>query len=178
MRDNKNLTVGMLLAAICIMAVGYAALAQQLQIRGTIEIDGSWDIHLENLTNTNKTATTTVLNTTSIEEGNVSANIDVEFLQPGDNATFTIDIVNAGTIDAKLNGLTVTPQTESDGEDVTEEITWTVSGIAVNDVIPATSGSNTKTVTVYVEYPKTAGEQTIATNKTRGLTVYFDFIQN
>ena len=49
---KKNLAIGMLVAAICIMAIGYAALAQTLTINGTAEITGTWDVHLQNVQQT------------------------------------------------------------------------------------------------------------------------------
>ena len=41
---HKNALIGALLAVVFVMAVGYAAFAQQLTINGSAEINSSWDI--------------------------------------------------------------------------------------------------------------------------------------
>ena len=40
---GRNIIIGTLLAAVAIMAVGYAALAQTLQINGTATISSNWN---------------------------------------------------------------------------------------------------------------------------------------
>ena len=42
---HKNILIGTLLAVVFVMAVGYAAFAQQLQINGTATINSTWDVH-------------------------------------------------------------------------------------------------------------------------------------
>ena len=44
---NKNILIGTLLAVVFVMAVGYAAFAQQLTINGTATINSSWDVHFD-----------------------------------------------------------------------------------------------------------------------------------
>ena len=44
---NKNVLIGALLAVVFVMAVGYAAFAQQLTINGTSTITSKWDVHME-----------------------------------------------------------------------------------------------------------------------------------
>ena len=41
---HKNILIGALLAVVFVMAVGYAAFAQQLTINGSAEITSTWDV--------------------------------------------------------------------------------------------------------------------------------------
>ena len=165
---KKNLAIGMLVAAICIMAIGYAALAQTLTINGTAEITGTWDVHLQNVQQTAKSETAKV-NTPSISSTVVT--FDVELLQPGDYVTYTVDVKNGGTIDAKLKDLTTTLQSVADGG--SSQIEWTFSGMAKDDVLAA---GQTKTVTLTATYP--ASEATVTADQSRTMSVVFDFGQN
>lgn len=176
---NNNFTFFMLLFAICIMAVGYAALAQEITINGTAEIDSNWDVHLEDLTLSNKTDTTTVVKS-KIEDGKLTANIEVELLQPGDEATFTLNIVNDGTLKAKLNKLTVKQDDKNDTDKITDEIEWSVLGVTdgtYGTVIKPDAGDNSATATIKVVYPKTEESQELVSGYTRGAKITFEFIQ-
>ena len=42
MEDKKKALIGILSVLVCIMAVGYALLAQQLTINGSASIDSTW----------------------------------------------------------------------------------------------------------------------------------------
>ena len=89
MRDKKKLVIGALCTLIMIMAVGYALLAQQLQITGSTGITSKWDIEITNIEeietkgsgythSTNYTATT--------------ASFDVGLIHTGDSVTYKIEI--------------------------------------------------------------------------------------
>lgn len=163
---SKNYITGALIAAICIMAIGYAALAQTLTINGTATITGSWDVHLENVQAGAKTATATVVGTPTIT-GTTALEFNVELQQPGDSITYTVDVKNAGTIDAKLVNIT-TNQT-GDASDVN----WTFSGIAKDDVVAA---GQTKTVTMTATFDSSA--TTVTKDQVKHLAVVMDFGQN
>ena len=46
---HKNALIGALLAVVFVMAVGYAAFAQQLTINGSASISSSWDVHIKDI---------------------------------------------------------------------------------------------------------------------------------
>ena len=46
MKDKKKVMIGILSVLVCIMAVGYALLAQELTINGTATIDSTWDVKI------------------------------------------------------------------------------------------------------------------------------------
>ena len=104
MKRNKKQNIRLLvLILILLLGIGFAALAANLKINGTVNVaKTSWDVHFENV---------------SITEGSVEANpaptsnnIDttemtytINFTKPGDFFEFTTDIVNKGTIDAMVD---------------------------------------------------------------------------
>ena len=118
MKENtKNVLLGVLIVGLVAMTVAYAALSTTLRISGTASVPAvSWDIHFANwqLVATNSTAGATFQNTAvatpvanlTQSNGTKVEGINVALYQPGDNVRYTFNIVNAGTIDAKLSGIT------------------------------------------------------------------------
>ena len=104
MKRNKKQNIKLAaLILILLLGIGFAALAANLKIDGTVNVaKTSWDVHFENV---------------SITEGSVTANpaptsddatttemaYTINFTKPGDYFEFTVDIVNAGTIDAMVD---------------------------------------------------------------------------
>ena len=111
---HKNALIGALLAVVFVMAVGYAAFAQQLTINGSAEITSRWDVHM---TQAGASATPTFTNNTTtggtvtVNEGGLTATFSATLISPGDKVTYTIPIVNAGTLDARLDTITLSSDT-------------------------------------------------------------------
>ena len=115
---HKNALIGALLAVVFVMAVGYAAFAQQLTINGTAEITSNWDIRYDHSQATvdtkpvlapecyNGLTTGTTCGSQSdtanpygtiAYESDTTANISVYLVQPGDKVTFYLKPKNFGT---------------------------------------------------------------------------------
>lgn len=98
-RKNK---VTVVLALLLVLIVGYAIMSTQLKVDGTLNISKmEWDVHFENVQVTSGSVTATTAPT--------SNNIDtkemeyaVNLTKPGDYYEFTADIVNKGTMSAKI----------------------------------------------------------------------------
>ena len=110
MDKNKNfqtVIMGVLAAALLVMAVGYAAVFNQtLTINGTATAKAAkWDIHFDDSTYTESQNSVTA---TSHNIGTTSMTYNVTLTKPGDFYEFTIDVVNAGTFDANLTTITIT----------------------------------------------------------------------
>ncbi len=102
MKSTKNFIIGALLVVIISMAVGYSAFASELELEGTAEIIGEWDVRIINIEAQN------------ISEGcdcgepqftNTSATFNAKLVKPGDSITYVITIKNAGIIDATLSNV-------------------------------------------------------------------------
>ena len=107
-RDRKILYIilSIVLISVCSLTIVYAALSVTLNIQGNTEVLAStWDIHLENVKvkygsvsgdNPRITSPTTVTFSTAL---NV----------PGDFYEFSVDVVNNGSIDAMIDGVSKMP---------------------------------------------------------------------
>lgn len=108
---HKNALIGALLAVVFVMAVGYAAFAQQLTINGTAEISSSWDIHFDpayivsndgaysteqGKNGSGQTVGTAPSGTITYGADNQQVTIDADLYQPGDKVKFTLKPTNYG----------------------------------------------------------------------------------
>ena len=107
-RKIKVLSLVALIVVVLGLTVAFASLSQMLTINGTANVNAaSWDIHFENLQSfADGDATINdepVLSATSI------TGIDVTLTKPTDSTLFWVDIVNDGTIDAKIDSVEISP---------------------------------------------------------------------
>ena len=179
---HKNILIGTLLAVVFVMAVGYAAFAQQLTINGSAEITSTWDVHM---TNDGKSVTPTSTMGTSpsgevnVEEGGLSATFTANLVSPGDKVTFVVPIVNEGTIDAELNDIVLSSTTQNmniqDLVATTQDgnIKYTVTKPTAN---PLTAGTGKDTVTIVAEFVD-QGNQGNLQNVSAQLTVTMNYVQ-
>lgn len=179
MDKKKNYLIGGLLVAIIAMAVGYAALAQRLDITGTATIKGDvkWDIKFTAIDSSLENGAVNAADPTA---SGTSATFNVELPKPGAKATYTITITNAGTIDAKLESITDLATGTSDAGDTPginptdpTQIIFSVSGINANDVIKA---GETKDITVTAEWNAESTEVPSA-EATKKAIIYLNFVQ-
>ena len=186
---HKNALIGALLAVVFVMAVGYAAFAQTLTINGTATIDSTWDVHFDD----SKTEGAGVIDAEaglvgatapdggriSYEDSNHKANLSATLHQPGDKVTYTLTILNTGSIDAALHEPVLTVEGATAGTGLTQSkgnIQFTVQGLAEGTSLPKTSGSTT--VQVIAEYIDSAGGNTTSgTEQTATATITIDAYQ-
>ena len=109
---HKNALIGALLAVVFVMAVGYAAFAQTLTINGTATIDSTWDVHFDDSKTEGANVvdvTTGLAGATAPDGGEIGyqngnqATLSATLHQPGDKVTYTLTILNTGSIDAALH---------------------------------------------------------------------------
>ena len=127
MRLNKKTIISL---ALCLgamfMAVGYSILMSELKINGSANISSTWDVHIRDIDEVNRTGSAY-----NIEEPSHTANtakFNVSLVNPGDSISFGVVIENSGTIPAVLNGMNVS-------QSGTDAISYSVSGLADGDVI-------------------------------------------
>ncbi len=135
----KNLLIGGLFSLILIMAIGYSAFATQLNINGTASITSSWDVHIKSITPGTPVGTAANKSAT-VGDSKLSASFEVDLLAPKDSITYTVEVENSGSLDAKLSNLIFTPGTSS-------AITYSYADIAKDDVI-VSGGIKKFTITV------------------------------
>ena len=116
MKKAKRRTKYLLLFLILFISVGYAILQSNLSITGTTSIqDSKWDIHWNNVVITEGSVSTSNADKATIDSSKTTVNYNIVLDKPGDFYEFTVDAVNAGTIDgmidvisSKLNNVEIT----------------------------------------------------------------------
>lgn len=138
-KKSKNLLVLIILLAIIGIAVGYAALSQNLTLTGAATVKSSdWDVHfVENSATVTQTSTTygdaEILLNDDLLSGTFTAT-----LAPGESVIYTVDITNDGTIGAVASTPTVTGETENISCSISDAPSTTISN----------GGTHTYTVTL------------------------------
>ena len=189
MRKGKKKIILLLILVIGI-SIGYAALANMIKINGTSVVKGSnWNIYWDNVnvesgsvTGANVITTPTTVGTTTTE-----VEFSVVLPEPGDYYEFTIDAVNAGTIDAMIEDNGVQNKVYSDSA-CTQEATlpdvvkYTVtnldgSTIESGHVLPKKEGSTPtrEKYKVRVEYRNDEEINPSDLDKDNDKTYYFKF---
>ena len=107
-KNNKSILIGGLLAVVVIMAVGYAAFASSLKISGTSNISTTWDVEITDITTSNKIGSASVKEQPTFEK--LTATFSTNLVSPGDSITYNIKVENKGSLDAKLNKITLTKE--------------------------------------------------------------------
>lgn len=186
-RSNKfqNVLIVMLTVAVVAMAVGFATYTANLQINGNATFAAAkWDVHFQNYQ-------TTASTTANVTVGQLTTNdTKVEFdvaLDPGEVYEFTVDVVNAGTFEAKLSSVTISPSIATTAGDsyYTYEVWY--NGVACsgttcpnNTVIGTTlAAEQTAQVKVKVAYPileQTALGNYPSTAQTKNYTVSLNYV--
>ena len=174
-RGIRILSIVALFVAVIGLSVAFAAMSRTLQINGTATMDtATWDIHFENLSNAALTGDAAVTTAPELKnENTVIGDFEVVLIKPGDSVTYTFDIVNNGTIDAKLSELVMAgladkklvctsladPKSTADETTVCGNLTYTLEytdggAVAAGDKLAAKSGDTAtrKNVTLTLKY--------------------------
>lgn len=105
-RNALYIILGILLVSISSLTIVYAALSVTLNIVGNAEVvASSWDIHLDNA----KVTSGSVSGSAPAITSPTTATFSTALTTPGDFYEFTIDVVNDGSIDAMIDGVSKTP---------------------------------------------------------------------
>ncbi len=115
-KNKRKIVIIVTIVLLLAISIGYAALQSTLNITGTAGINSpTWDIHWANVQITSGSVNTSNANKATIDAAGTTVNYTVSLPNPGDFYEFTVDAVNAGTIDgmvstvtSKLNGVTIT----------------------------------------------------------------------
>lgn len=164
---KKIIIIITLLIVVLGMAIGYAALSQTLNITGTANITGDWNIKITNVERSGGANATDKVGSPTFTANSATFNVDLE--NPGATAIYTVTIKNEGVIPAKLNN--ITGVTEINAENPSE-IEFSTNA-NVNDVLLAGETIN-YTVTVIWDIDS----QEIPQIKTKTATITFEYVQN
>lgn len=108
-KDWKLAMIALLIVSSVAITIGYASFSQILTINGEATVEKStWKIGFENLSSAILVGTAEEVTHPSISSGGTDiGSYNVNFTTPGDSVSYTFDIVNSGTFDAKLSSITI-----------------------------------------------------------------------
>lgn len=201
MENRKQIMIGVLSVIVCIMAVGYAYLSQQLTVNGTAHIDSTWDVRITNITAQANTVTGGAAGTADqpyVEGTNddgtrvvntATANFDAALMNPGDSVVYTVTVANYGTLPAALASFTEVYKNASNttiDNSADDAIVYTISGISADSTNGYTelaarqdaSTPTTITFTVTATYRSTVTAQPTADQLKKTLTLTLNFQQD
>ena len=124
-KDNSKISLITLLIVSCVaLSIGYSALSTTLKINGVASVDGmSFKIEFQNLSEASLTGSAVKITDPVISEDKTELkSYNVNFLDPGDSISYTFQIANNGTINAKLSEIvkdTISCEGYGNGEQAT-----------------------------------------------------------
>ena len=124
-KDNSKISLITLLIVSCVaLSIGYSALSTTLKINGVANVDGmSFKIEFQNLSEASLTGNAVKITDPVISEDKTELkSYNVNFLDPGDSISYTFQIANNGTINAKLSEIlkdTISCEGYGNGEQAT-----------------------------------------------------------
>ena len=181
---SKNIVLIVLGVVLIGITIAYDALQTNLNINGTAESpEVTWDINITNWSQTakngNPTITAPTITNTSI------TGLGVNLTKPGQSVTYAFDIVNDGTIDAKLNS-TTSGFTCNSGKictDITYALNCAAAASTQNSILYASNNTNTDTAHCTLTISRAAGtqasDQTYTSNDGAGtFNASWQYVQN
>ena len=178
-RRTKALVIVVLLIVVAGLTVAFAALSTTLNINGTAYLDAAkWGIRFENLSSPTKIGSATTTGTAKIEETKSAEinGINVNLSTPGDKVTYTVDLVNKGTINAKIDNIEKTVLTQEQQRYLTFKVTdQNGKEISQDDIL---SAGETRNLTITIEFIKDLTKEDLPTNaSTISLSYKLNFVQ-
>ena len=154
-RRTKALVIVVLLIVVAGLTVAFAALSTTLNINGTAYLDAAkWGIRFENLSSPTKIGSATTTGTAKIEETKAAeiTDMNVNLMAPGDKVTYTVDLVNKGTINAKIDNIEKTVLTSEQQRYLTFKVTdKDGKEVSKYDIL---SAGETRKLTITIEFIK------------------------
>lgn len=178
-KDVRNILLGVMVVALLVMTVGYAALSQNLTVNATATIaDAKWKVRItdiefdEDASTVSASSSTQSLDPAEAAEadGSTGAKFDVTLGAPGDKAVYVVTVTNLGTIEAELNQITdLTTINAAEPEDIKFTVT------AADDNAPILAANATHKYIITVEW--VSDSETIPEVTEKTVTINFDYQQ-
>ena len=178
-RSVKLLIISILFMLIIGLTVAFAALSSSLNINGTAYLDAAkWGIKFENLSIPTKIGSATTTGTAKIEESKAAeiTGINVNLSIPGDKIVYTVDLVNKGTINVKIDKIEKTVLTSEQQRYLTFKVT-DKDGYEIKQGNILEKGE-TKKVTITIEFIKDLTKEDLPKQtSTISLSYKLNFVQ-
>lgn len=109
---KKSYMLVLLVVLLLSIAIGYAALAQNLRIEGTANANGKFELVFQDASIGSSVGADD--STASISTDGRILSFNMNLKHPGAGGTILAKVKNTGDIDAKLNGMTFTGENDPD----------------------------------------------------------------
>jgi len=157
---KKRTTIIVMMVAVLVMVVGYAAFSTNIRVGGTANVTSNWNVYISNVeTKTVFGKATNAAGSPTFE--NLTATMNVTLIEPGDYLIYEVTITNSGLLGAVVEDIKATNLG-------TEAIKYSVDGISNGDKIA--SGKELM-FTITIEYDKTLTSQPEVLNNTLTLDI-------
>ena len=176
---TKALVIVVMLIVVAGLTVAFASLSSVLNIKGTAYLDAAkWGIKFQNLSEPVSVGTASVTGTAKIEETKSAEinGINVNLSTPGDKVVYTVDLVNEGTINAKIDKIEKTALTSEQQKYLTFKVTdKDYNEVSKGDIL---SSGETKKLIITIEFIKDLTKEDLPTNtSTISLSYKLNFVQ-
>ena len=164
------------IAMTLIIGVAYAILNTTLSINGIAEISkNTWDVHFENIVV--KEGNVTPTSEATISDTGTEITFNIPLSKPGDNYSFEVDIVNNGTIDAKLGEILKTGLTAENKKYLIFDVNYK-DGALISDK-DALRASSKDTISVTVGYDMNIeNDELVSTDESVELSLKMSYVQD
>ena len=177
-RQRKYNLILFLILLVAGIGLGYAALSANLEIDGTTNLTKTtWDIHFDHIQET--TGSVTPNSATSINAAGDTVTYSITLSTPGDFYEFTVDAVNAGTVDGMIESVTSTLNNGSISS-LPDCLTYSVTysdgiSIVANQLLAA---GTTETYRIRVEFKEDIDEDDLPdSNQTLSFAFSVNYVQ-
>ena len=177
-RRIKMLSLSAVLVAVLGLTVAFAALSTTLNIKGSAYLDAAkWGIKFQNLSEPSIVGEASDAKTAKIEKDVSINDIKVTLSKPGDSVTYTVDLVNDGDINAKIENIEKTNLTEEQQKYITFTVKYKENDteLKIGDIL---SKKEVKPLVIKIEYRKDL-ESSDLPKSAQGINLSYklDFVQ-
>ncbi len=179
-KNTQLIIIGVLSFAILFMSVGFATYATNLTINGTTTFGQSkWSVHF--VTGSYNETTGGKAQAISENVGTTSITYSTTLNAPGEFAEFEIPVINDGTYDATLTGITMTSPSQAYVKYRVwyNNVEYSASNNSLSLDLSHVSPNNTVPVKVRVEYvqPELSSQLPTENSVDVTLSVSLDYVQ-
>ena len=171
---KRNMGLSVLILVLVSLSIGYAIISSNLELNGNAKIANmAWQVYFDNVKVTDGS---TGLSIPTLSADKTSVSFTTSFTKPTDYYDFTLDLINAGTIAAKVDSVVLSGLTAEQDVYANYRVTYVGGGeISAGDTL---NPGETREIRVRLEMdPDVDGSLLPSTDATLALSARINFVQ-
>ena len=171
---KRNMGFSVLILVLVSLSIGYAIISSNLELNGNAKIANmAWQVYFDNVKVTDGS---TGLSVPTLSADKTSVSFTTSFTKPTDYYDFTLDLINAGTIAAKVDSVVLSGLTAEQDVYANYRVTYVGGGeISAGDTL---NPGETREIRVRLEMdPDVDGSLLPSTDATLALSARINFVQ-